>query len=32
MTLDSAEVVDTTTLIGVEASDHRPVIATFTVQ
>lgn len=31
MTLESAEVVDTT-VAGVQASDHRPVVATFTIR
>jgi endonuclease/exonuclease/phosphatase family metal-dependent hydrolase len=32
LTLESAEVVDTRALIGVMASDHQPVVATFTVR
>ena len=32
LALDSAEFVDTTALIGVEASDHKPLVATFTVR
>jgi len=32
LTLDSAEFVDTTALIGVIASDHQPLVATFTVR
>jgi endonuclease/exonuclease/phosphatase family metal-dependent hydrolase len=32
MTLDSAEVVDTTSFLGVAASDHAPVVATFTIR
>jgi endonuclease/exonuclease/phosphatase family metal-dependent hydrolase len=32
MTLESAEFVDTAALIGVLASDHQPVVATFTVR
>src|SRR5262245_46987017 len=32
LTLESAEFVDTTALIGVEASDHKPLVATFTVR
>jgi endonuclease/exonuclease/phosphatase family metal-dependent hydrolase len=32
LTLDAAEVVDTVPLIGIEASDHRPLVATFTVR
>jgi endonuclease/exonuclease/phosphatase family metal-dependent hydrolase len=32
MTLESAEFVDTVPLIGVRASDHQPLVATFTVR
>jgi endonuclease/exonuclease/phosphatase family metal-dependent hydrolase len=32
MTLESAEFVDTAALIGVVASDHQPLVATFTVR
>ncbi len=32
LTLDSAEVIDTKTLIGVNASDHNPFVATFIVR
>jgi endonuclease/exonuclease/phosphatase family metal-dependent hydrolase len=32
LTLESAEVVNTRALIGVPASDHEPVVATFTVR
>jgi len=32
VTLDSAEFIETTALIGVEASDHKPFVATFTVR
>jgi endonuclease/exonuclease/phosphatase family metal-dependent hydrolase len=32
MTLESAEFIETTALIGVEASDHKPFVATFTVR
>jgi endonuclease/exonuclease/phosphatase family metal-dependent hydrolase len=32
MTLESAEFVDTAALIGVIASDHQPVVATFTIR
>jgi len=32
VTLDSAEFIETTALIGVEASDHKPMVATFTVR
>jgi len=32
LTLESAEFVDTTALVGVEASDHKPLVATFTVR
>src|SRR5262245_13822349 len=32
LTLESAEFVDTVALIGVEASDHKPLAATFTVR
>jgi endonuclease/exonuclease/phosphatase family metal-dependent hydrolase len=32
LTLESAEFVDTVALIGVEASDHKPLVATFTVR
>jgi endonuclease/exonuclease/phosphatase family metal-dependent hydrolase len=32
LSLDAAEVVNTTALIGVAASDHEPVVATFTVR
>jgi len=32
LTLDSAEVIDTRTLIGVNASDHNPFVATFIVR
>jgi endonuclease/exonuclease/phosphatase family metal-dependent hydrolase len=32
LSLESAEVVNTTVLIGVAASDHEPVVATFTVR
>ena len=32
MTLESAEVVDTAALIGVQASDHQPVVAIFSVR
>ena len=32
LSVDSAEVVDTAALIGVAASDHEPVVATFTVR
>jgi len=32
ITLESAEFIETTALIGVEASDHKPLVATFTVR
>ena len=32
LTLESAEFIDTTALLGVEASDHKPFVATFTVR
>jgi endonuclease/exonuclease/phosphatase (EEP) superfamily protein YafD len=32
LTLQSAEVVETKPLIGVEASDHKPLLATFTIR
>ena len=32
LSLDAAEVVNTTALIGVAASDHEPIVATFTVR
>jgi endonuclease/exonuclease/phosphatase family metal-dependent hydrolase len=32
LSLDSAEVVNTTALIGIAASDHEPVVASFTVR
>ena len=32
LTLESAEFVDTVALIGSEASDHKPLVATFTVR
>jgi endonuclease/exonuclease/phosphatase family metal-dependent hydrolase len=32
LTLQSAEFVDTVALIGVDASDHKPLVATFTVR
>jgi len=32
VTLESAEFIETTALIGVEASDHKPLVATFTVR
>jgi endonuclease/exonuclease/phosphatase family metal-dependent hydrolase len=32
LTLQSAEVVETRPLIGVEASDHKPLLATFTIR
>jgi len=32
VTLESAEFIETTALIGVEASDHKPMVATFTVR
>lgn len=32
MTLESAEFVDTAALIGVLASDHQPLVATFTLR
>jgi endonuclease/exonuclease/phosphatase family metal-dependent hydrolase len=31
LTLESAEVIETRPLIGVEASDHKPVVATFVI-
>ena len=30
--LDSVDVIDTTSIVGVQASDHSPVVATFTVR
>jgi endonuclease/exonuclease/phosphatase (EEP) superfamily protein YafD len=32
LTLDSAEFIETVPLIGIEASDHKPFVATFTVR
>ena len=32
LTLESAEFIETTSLIGVDASDHKPFVATFTVR
>ena len=32
LTVQSVQVVDTAALVGVEASDHRPVVATVTVR
>ena len=32
LTLTAVDVVDTTSLVGVQASDHSPVVATFTVR
>ena len=32
MTVDAAQVIDTAPLLGVQVSDHRPVLATFTIR
>jgi endonuclease/exonuclease/phosphatase family metal-dependent hydrolase len=32
LTLNSVDVIDTTPIVGVQASDHSPVVATFTVR